>query len=170
MGVAGAPPCPSPTRVGVGPRWKPFGSQEAVMKGMAEHEAGRGAGRMSVAGWAQRSVWARGSSGFPPGPKGILKFLGAHCTEPQGLGESQMGNSQPLGILRVGTVANPAISVFLPRCTPFSLRAWSGRSLSWGPPVSQEPAADRPWGPNVLPNNSRGPPPITPETSGLRVG
>lgn len=100
------------------------------MRGMAEHEAGRAAGQMSVAGWAQRSAWARGSSGLPPGPKGILKFLGAHCTEAQGLGGSQMGNSQPPGILRVGTVANPAISLFLPRCTPFSLGTWRGRSLS----------------------------------------
>lgn len=81
-----------------------------------------------------------------------------------------MGNSQPLGVRRVGTAADPAISAFLPGCTPFPRGTWRGCSLSWGPPVSQEPGADQPWGLNVLPNNSRGPPPVTPQTSGQGVG
>lgn len=82
MGVARSRPAPHPTPVGVGPWWKPFGSQGAMVKGMA--------GSMRCA-WAQGRMGevtgtaGRGSQGWPwppslpPKPRSILKFLGPQC-------------------------------------------------------------------------------------------
>lgn len=48
---SGPRPDLSPTQVGVGPRWKPFGSQEAVVKGMGESKRlGWVQGRMGDSG------------------------------------------------------------------------------------------------------------------------
>lgn len=83
-GWSGPRPALRPTQVGVGPWWKPFGSQEAGVKGMGESKRlGWVQGRMGDSGVGTAGYGSYGSFGLPPGPKSILKFLGSTALGPR---------------------------------------------------------------------------------------
>lgn len=82
MGWPGPRPAQRPTWVGVGPRWKPFGSQGAMVEGMAESMRwGWVQGGMGTAGHeTQGRPWP---PSLPLWPRSILKFLGPTVLRPR---------------------------------------------------------------------------------------
>lgn len=67
------------------------------MKGMAEHEAGRGAGQMSVAGWAQRVCGPGAALASFPGPRAFSSSWGPAALRPGGWGVSSDGEFPATG-------------------------------------------------------------------------